>query len=131
MLWYANYCKCVLVRQWPSQGSRYHAFLALAGVLARAQWSVEDAKTFHRVMYQCLWQANADPKAADSEVQSTFDKYSADGEITGLPTLRGLLDRRVVDKGSSMVGHRADESRIFVRTTPGTRTAWRTCTGMN
>src|SRR5579862_1367086 len=30
----------LLVRHWPTKGSRHHAFLALAGVLARAGWSV-------------------------------------------------------------------------------------------
>jgi len=35
--------------------------------------------------------------AADAEVQSTFETHSAGGEITGVPTLIGLLDKKVVD----------------------------------
>src|SRR5207248_9192886 len=42
----------LMARHWPTKGSRHHAFLALAGVLARADWSLEAAKTFHRVIYQ-------------------------------------------------------------------------------
>jgi hypothetical protein len=33
----------LLSRHWPSKGSRHHAFLALAGVLARGEWTLEDA----------------------------------------------------------------------------------------
>jgi putative DNA primase/helicase len=47
--------------------------------------------------YQCLWPADAELGAADSEVQSTFEKRSAGGEITGVPTLIGLFDKKVVD----------------------------------
>src|SRR4051794_20143977 len=44
----------LLSRHWPAEGSRHHAFLALAGVLARGEWTLEDARTFHRVIYRCL-----------------------------------------------------------------------------
>ena len=64
----------LLARHWPAKGSKHHAFLALAGVLARAGWSREDAKTFHRVLYRCLWPDNPDLCAADDEVNSTFDE---------------------------------------------------------
>ena len=40
----------LFARHWPTKGSRHHAFLALAGVLARAGWSVEDAKVFHHAV---------------------------------------------------------------------------------
>src|SRR4051794_5022065 len=62
----------LLARHWPTEGSRHRAFLALAGVFARAGWNLEDAKTFHRVLYRCLWPTNPDLGATDSEVQSTF-----------------------------------------------------------
>ncbi|MDX2154678.1 MAG: bifunctional DNA primase/polymerase [Bryobacteraceae bacterium] len=42
----------LLSRHWPTKGSRHQAFLALAGVLARSEWSIEDAKTLHRVIYR-------------------------------------------------------------------------------
>jgi P4 family phage/plasmid primase-like protien len=94
----------LLARHWPTKGSRHQAFLALAGVLARAEWGFEDAKAFHRVIYRCLWPATPELGAADTEVQSTFEKHSTDGEITGVPTLIGLLDRKVVDTALRWLG---------------------------
>jgi len=73
----------LLVRHWPTKGSRHHAFLALAGVLARAEWSPEDAKAFNRVIYRCLWPVNPELGAADTEVQSTF-------ALNGKATTSGL-----------------------------------------
>jgi putative DNA primase/helicase len=94
----------LLSRHWPMQGSRHRAFLALAGVLARADWSLEDAKRLHRAIYRCLWQNNADLRASDSEVQSTFEKHSSGGEITGIPTLIGLVETKVVNTALRWLG---------------------------
>jgi hypothetical protein len=94
----------LLARHWPQKGSRHHAFLALAGQLARAGWNVEDARKFHHVIYSCLWPANPDLRAADSEVQSTFEKYSVDGEVTSVPTLVEVIDKKVVDSASRWLG---------------------------
>jgi Bifunctional DNA primase/polymerase, N-terminal len=119
----------LLVRHWPAEGSRHVAFLALAGVLARAEWPVENAKAFHQALYRCIWAAHADLRAADSEVQSTFEKHSVSSEITGIPTLNGLFDKKIVDTalrwlkqaemlfdrvpfGSMSEAHRAVASRI-------------------
>ena len=101
----------LLSRHWPTEGSRHHAFLALAGVLARAGWNVEDARGFHRVLYQCLWPVNPELDTADTEVQSTFEKHAGGGEITGIPTLVGVIDKKVVDTalrwlGVERTGHR-------------------------
>jgi putative DNA primase/helicase len=94
----------LFARHWPAQGSRHHAFLALAGVLARAQWSLDDAKAFHRVIYRCLWPADPNEGTADAEVQSTFEKHSTGSDITGVPTLIELLDRKVVDTSLRWLG---------------------------
>lgn len=103
----------LLARHWPKQGSRHHAFLALAGVFARAAWNPEDAKAFHRVIYRCLWPVNPDLGASDSEVQSTFGKHSAGGEITGVPTLIGLVDRKVVDVAFRWLGFETGQHRDY------------------
>jgi putative DNA primase/helicase len=87
----------LLVRHWPAEGSRHLAFLALAGVLVRADWGLDDAKAFHRALYRCLWPANPDLNAADSEVESTFEKHAAGRETTGIPTLAELIDKKVID----------------------------------
>jgi P4 family phage/plasmid primase-like protien len=94
----------LLARHWPTQGSRHHAFLALAGVFARAGWSLEDAKAFHRVIYRCLWPTNPELGATDTEVQSTFEKHLAGSEITGVPTLIGFVDKKVVDTAFRWLG---------------------------
>ena len=94
----------LLSRHWPTEGSRHHAFLALAGVLARAEWSLGEAKTFHRVIYRCLWPANPELGPAAREVQSTFEKHSTGGEITGVPTLIEFLDKKVVDTALLWLG---------------------------
>lgn len=94
----------LLARHWPTRGSRHHAFLALAGALARAEWRLEEAKTFHHAIYECLWPGRPDLGAADNEVQSTFEKHSAGREITGVPTLIGLVDKKVVDTAFRWLG---------------------------
>jgi P4 family phage/plasmid primase-like protien len=94
----------LLARHWPSKGSRHRAFLALSGVLARAQWSQADTKSFHRAMYRCLWPGDPDFGAADSEVQSTFDKLAAGSEVTGIPTLIEVVDKKVVDTALRWMG---------------------------
>ncbi len=109
----------LLARHWPGQGSRHHAFLALAGVFARAGWSNEDAKVFHRVLYQLLWPTNAQMSVADTEVQSTYQKYSVDVETTGVPTLIGLLDKKVVDTTIRWLGIDRALHRNYLRNRTG------------
>jgi P4 family phage/plasmid primase-like protien len=103
----------LLARNWPAKGSRHHAFLAFAGVLARAGWSVEDAKAFHRALYRCLWSGSPDLDTADAEVQSTFEKDSANGETTGVPTLLGILDKKVVDTALQWLGIERTQHRDY------------------
>ncbi len=40
----------------------------------------------------------------DSEVQSMFEKHLTGGEITGVPTLLELLDKKVVDTALQWLG---------------------------
>jgi P4 family phage/plasmid primase-like protien len=103
----------LLSRHWPTKGSRHHAFLALAGVLARGEWTLDDAKTFHRVMYRCLWPTNPELDVADSEVQSTFDRHCAGGEITGIPTLVEVIDKKVVDTALRWLGIERAQRRDY------------------
>jgi P4 family phage/plasmid primase-like protien len=103
----------LLARHWPAQGSRHLAFLALAGVLARAEWNLDDARAFHRVIYRCLWPNNPDLGAADSEVKSTFEKYSAGGEVTGIPTLVEFMDKKVVGAALRWLGMERNQHRDY------------------
>ena len=103
----------LLARRWPTKGSRHHAFLALAGVLAHGGWSLDDTRMFHRVIYTCLWSANADLGAADSEVLSTFEKHRSGDEITGIPTLVELIDKKVVDTAVRWLGIQRTQQRDY------------------
>ena len=87
----------ILAKYWPKQGCRHAAFLALAGVLCREGWSVADAEQFHYAIYSVLWTGQEDFAASKSEVRSTFEKFLADGQVTGIPALRSLIDPMVVN----------------------------------
>jgi hypothetical protein len=98
---------------WPTKGSRHHAFLALAGVLARSECNLDDAKTFHRVIYRCLWPSDPHLDAADLEVQSTFEKHSAGSEITGIPALAEFIDKKVIDTALRWLGIERTQHRGY------------------
>jgi hypothetical protein len=94
----------LLSRHWPTKGSRHRGFLALAGLLVRSEWSLEDTRTFHRAIYKCLWPTDADLGAADAEVQSTFERHSSGGQLTGMRTLVGLVDKKVIHTALRWLG---------------------------
>jgi hypothetical protein len=94
----------LLARHWPKEGSRHDAFLALAGILARAGWSREDASVFHRAIYRALWGGASDFSACDLEVRSTFGKLTEGGEVTGFQTLTGLIHVGVLQKALGWLG---------------------------
>jgi hypothetical protein len=94
----------LLTRHWPKQGSRHDAFLGLAGILARAGWSVGDSCTFHRAIYRALWGNDSDFSACDVEVRSTFEKRAQSGEVTGFQTLADLIDGQVLQTALGWIG---------------------------
>ena len=94
----------LLARHWPKEGSRHDAFLALAGILARAGWSAQDAECFHRAMYRALWRGQADFGACALEVRSTFEKLAGAGEVTGFQTLAGLIQTGVLETALGWLG---------------------------
>jgi hypothetical protein len=94
----------LLARHWPKEGSRHDAFLALAGILARAGWSREDASVFHRAIYRALWGGASDFSACDLEVRSTFEKLAGAGEVTGFQTLAGLIHGDVLQTALGWLG---------------------------
>jgi hypothetical protein len=94
----------LLARHWPKEGSRHDAFLALAGILARAGWSAGDAGVFHRAIYRALWGGASDFSACDLEVRSTFEKLAEAGEVTGFHTLTGLIHVGVLETALGWLG---------------------------
>lgn len=83
----------LLARHWTKEGSRHYAFLALAGILVRAGWNLDEAVNFHRAIYRALWGISADFSACEAEVKSTFTKHALDEEITGFKSLAELVDK--------------------------------------
>ena len=94
----------LLARHWPKEGSRHVAFLASAGILARAGWSVQDVSGFHRAIYRALWGGDSDFGLCESEVCSTFEKRSEAGEVTGFQTLAGLIHSGVLQTALGWLG---------------------------
>ena len=94
----------LLVRYWPARG-RHDAMLSLAGALARAQWSREDARAFCRALYEAVptHDANALPRV-DAEINDSFDKVEAGEPATGFPSLTEHLDPRVVKAAFEWLG---------------------------
>ncbi len=89
----------LLARHWPEpHAGRHDAFLAIAGMLAHAGWSYEDALAFVRAIYRALWRDHADLAAAESEVRYTFDRFRAGHPVTGLPRLTEYLNANIVNQ---------------------------------
>jgi hypothetical protein len=107
----------LLARHWPGEGSRNQAFIALAGVFARAGWPLRRAQAFHRALYRCLWGRQADIGQAEREVQATFEKHAAGLETTGRRTLAELVDERALRAALRWLGiDEAPEERAAPQT---------------
>jgi Bifunctional DNA primase/polymerase, N-terminal len=85
---------CLLSRHWPSIGSRDEASLALAGLLLRAHWTVEEAQQF--ISNVALAAHDEEWKDREAVVGSTEEKMSANGLVTGRPRLEKLIGKEVI-----------------------------------
>ncbi len=95
----------VLARHWPGKkAGRNQAFIALAGAVARAGWSVEDALALNRAIYQILWGFAADLVACKAEVTATFAKHGEGDHTTGKPSLEDLVDKQAVNRAFFWLG---------------------------
>ena len=56
------------------------------------------------MIYTCLWPTNPEMDTADSEVQCTFANHSSGNEITGIPTLIAVIDKKVVEAALRWLG---------------------------
>jgi predicted P-loop ATPase len=94
----------LLARYWPAHG-RHDGMLALAGILARGKWLIDDSLNFCSVMYRAV--PTHDPSAVsrcDSEVRDTYGKVASETPTTGFPTLTGLIDSKVVTTALGWLG---------------------------
>jgi len=95
----------LLARHWPpAQAGRNAAFLALAGVLARAGWAFDHTLAFHRAIYRALWNGAADFEQCAAEVKSTYEKHSGHAKTTGGRSLRELVDAKAVSAALTWLG---------------------------
>jgi predicted P-loop ATPase len=89
---------CVLARHYPpTGGGRHDCELAIAGVLARAGWTEDDAKVFVSAVYTAVpdYDRNALSRVSQA-VEDSFRKFAEGSETTGIPKLSGLIDKRAV-----------------------------------
>lgn len=100
-------------------GVRHQAFLALAGALAREhardheRWEMEEAQRFLRAVYWVIWKEDALSgdyrRAADLEVETTYNHFFDGKDTTGLRSLVDLLDPKVFRRFPQWLGLKAHE----------------------
>jgi hypothetical protein len=108
----------LLARHWPGEGSRHEAFLALAGILNRAEWSLVEAIRFHGAIYRVLWSADADMQSCKREVESTFERRGQGVEITGFQSLSKLIPPTALKAALTWLGAAQSVSTVEVREWP-------------
>jgi hypothetical protein len=86
----------LLAEQWPKEGSRQDAALALAGGLLRAGWT-ED-KTAHFIEAVCAAAGDKETRERIKTVCHTLRKLEDGAHVTGWPTLAKIMDERVVSR---------------------------------
>lgn len=86
---------CLIARHWPSIGSRDEASLALAGLLLRARWTVEEAEEF--ISNVALAADDEQWKGRKTAARSTEEKMPTNRLLTGRPRLEKLIGKQVID----------------------------------
>jgi hypothetical protein len=94
----------LLGRRAPGQGARHSYFLAIAGMLAHAKWPLDDACRLARAIYRVLWGHQADLAAASREVESTYQRHSGGGQVTGIPKLAECIEPKVLKTALKWLG---------------------------
>jgi hypothetical protein len=97
---------CLLGRYWPKLGARNYIGLALAGALARAAWTEDDAVAFIRpvAMYK------GDEKTA--EVRATFKRLRNSGTATGQPTCAQVFGEQAWKKVAEWLHLRPERAEV-------------------
>jgi putative DNA primase/helicase len=98
----ASIASCSLFARHWQHGSRHNIALAVAGGLLRAGWTLEQVKAFI---------SNAAEAAHDEEIQdrilaveTTYERLRTNQSATGIPTLKELIDPRLVCTLSKWLG---------------------------
>lgn len=86
----------LLARNWPGEGSRQDAALALAGGLLRAGWPEDEAARFIGAV--CEAAGDEETPARVKTVSYTVRRLEAGEHATGWPTLAEIVDKRIVSR---------------------------------
>ncbi|HZH91588.1 MAG TPA: AAA family ATPase [Pyrinomonadaceae bacterium] len=87
---------CLIVRHYPTQGSRNDLSLALAGGLLRAGWTEQE--TEHFINAVCTAAQDEETQARAQNVIGTAKKLASGEHITGWPTLAKLMTDAAVER---------------------------------
>ncbi|MFZ0634440.1 MAG: phage/plasmid primase, P4 family [Candidatus Acidiferrales bacterium] len=85
----------LLARYW-AKGSRHHAALALAGMLIRANWSIDATDKF--VLAVATAAKDEETQSRLHDVLTTAQRLTGGAATTGAPTLAQLVGEDIVDK---------------------------------
>ncbi len=90
------FAMALIARHWPGPGNRHEPTLALAGTLAMAGWSLDEAKIAVRVLVS----VSGDNKLEDrlNEVKSTYDRFQKGEKTTELHSLVKFLEPSIGDQ---------------------------------
>jgi hypothetical protein len=96
----------LLARHWPAEGhGRHDCELALAGVIARAGWTLEEAREFVLATYRAVKSHDHSKlERVARAVEDTFGKLVEGAAITGVPKLAELVDPKVVNAALRWMG---------------------------
>jgi len=86
----------LLVRSWPSEGGRHEFVLAVAGLLLRSAWSLEEARNFIWLVAKAA--GDEEWRARGRDVDSTAKRLAANGSATGAKRLNQLLGKEIVNR---------------------------------
>jgi Protein of unknown function (DUF3987)/Bifunctional DNA primase/polymerase, N-terminal len=92
----------LLVRHYPSEGSRHDFALALSGLLLRNAWTL--AETVHFIIEVARAANDAELKDREDCARTTLESLEASQPATGGPSLRQIIGRDVLDKLSDWLG---------------------------
>lgn len=86
----------LLAHNWPQEGSRQDAALALAGGLLRAGWP--EAEVTHFIEAVCEAAGDEETRSRVSTVCYTVRRLEAGAHATGWPTLAEIVDKRIISR---------------------------------
>ena len=93
----------LLAKTWPPEpGSRHEIANALAGLLARGDWSEEEAATFVRLIAETAGDEEAPDRGRTA--RATFKRHATGTKVTGAPNLATILVKAVVDRVGEWLG---------------------------